>query len=144
MVVIAVIGILAAIGSVAYARYIKSGKITKLQQIALEVSSGQERYRSRNNKYFSPGGDYATETAKYQNLLDFGGAGLPPGVEVTTEGWAASGSCTICAADSLPFDATSDGYAVVVKQDLDPDTPNDTTVYLARGMTNPIVVNEGQ
>ena len=73
MIVVAIIGILAAIGSIAYGQYIKSAKVERLTQYAHEVASGQERYRARNNAYWSVGAavSYAAETDKFNNLLDF-------------------------------------------------------------------------
>ncbi len=143
MVTIAIVGILAAIGSIAYGRYITTGKITKLKATATEVASGQERYRSRNNKYLAPGGDFATVPAKYQNLLDFAGGNLPPDVIVTTDAWTATQACGVCTTEGIPFDNTQDGFVVVVKQDLDPSDPNDTTVWVTRTVQSPVLKNEG-
>ena len=52
MVVVAIIGILAALAGVAYFKQIKNAKMMKLEQYAMELSTGQEDFYSRHNVYF--------------------------------------------------------------------------------------------
>lgn len=145
MIVVAIIGILAAIGSIAYGRYIKSAKIEKLTQYALEVASGQERYRARNNAYWSVGAvaDYKTsgDTERFNNLLDFEKV-LTADMEVRTEAWSGTtGTCTICA--GAPFDENSAGFAVVVTQDMNPSDDEVTTIIITNSTESPILLFEG-
>jgi len=147
MVVVAIIAILASIASVAYTRYIKTGKVQRLSQIALDVASGQERYRSRNNAYFPAGGatlDYAGNKTQFENLLDFT-TPVPAGVTVEIEAWdgAAASDCTIC--EGTIGDFTKQGFGVRVQQDMNPsDTAVKTTVVVTNLGPTPIVLFEGE
>ncbi len=144
MIVVAIIGILAALGSVAYGRYIKSAKIEKLQQMALDVQSGQERFRSRNNVYWNGGPWSAGAVAtNYTNLLDFSKDVLPPETTLNTQAWVGGiGTCTIC--QGAPFDATQSGYAVVVTQDLSVNDAANTTIIVTNSTESPLLLFEGQ
>ena len=51
LVVVAIIGILAAIGTVAYSGYVSSAKKKSAQNVMLQISLGQVEYHSDNNKY---------------------------------------------------------------------------------------------
>lgn len=144
MIVVAIIAVLAALGSVAYGNYIKSGKVQRLNAIAQDVAQGQERYRSRNNTYYpaTPGTkDYATDKTEFENLLDFS-MSIPPDVEVEVESWGAAGTCSIC--EGMGPAAGSIGYAVVVKQDMNNSSTEETTVVLHNQLSTPIVLNEGE
>ncbi len=142
MVVVAIVGILAAIGSIAYGRYVKSAKVQKLQRYALEVKAGQERYKARNNIYWA-GGSFAAKPTEYNNLLDFAGKGLPAGVEIETVGWTGGGaSCDIC--EGVPFDGSIAGYGVRVRQDISGDGGKQSTWILTHLSENPVLLNENE
>lgn len=143
MIVVAIISILAALGSIAYGRYIKTGKIQRLEQLALDVASGQERYRSRNNMYFPADGakvTYAGNETIFQNVLDFTTTVIP-GVEIDVDAWAAGGTCDICTG-AVP-DLTRQGFAVRVQQDLTNGGPK-TTVVMTNTSPAPVLSNEGE
>ena len=52
LVVVAIIGILAAIGTVAYSGYVSSAKKKSAQNIMLQISLGQVEYHSDNSDYW--------------------------------------------------------------------------------------------
>ena len=145
MIVVAIIGILASIGSIAYGKYIRSGKISALEQIAMQVGAGQERYRARNNGYYPIAGGavpYLGNEQLYQNLLDFNQQ-IVGDITITTEAWDGTGPiCNICGPVFTPNTAIA-GYAVVVTRDLDTGIATDTTVLFGSQTTNPILTNEG-
>ena len=145
MIVVAIIGILASIASVAYTRYIKTGKIQRLEQIALDVASGQERYRSRNNAYFPTNGvqlDYAGNKSAFENLLDFT-TPVPEGVIVEVDAWGGTvNSCGIC--EGTVGDFTKQGFGVRVQQDLNSNSTESTTVVMTNTLATPIVLYEGE
>lgn len=145
MIVVAIVGILATIGSIAYGRYLQSGRIQQLEQVALQVGAGQEQYRSRNNGYYPIAGgavDYLGNEALYQNLLSFD-QNLNPDILITTESWDGTGpACTICAGAIVP-DNTIAGYAVRVIRDLDSNVGTDTTIIVTSQTPNPILINDG-
>ena len=142
MIVVAILGILAGLASIAYGRYVASAKIEKLKSMALEVQSGQERFRSRNNVYWNGGLYSAATKPDYVNLIDFSTT-VPTDVTVNTQAWTgSSGTCSICT--GAPFDDTIAGYAVVVTRDLDTNSPELTTVILTNATESPILLNEGE
>lgn len=143
MVVVTIVAVLAALGSIAYGRYIKTGKIKRLEQLALDVSSGQERYRSRNNFYFPGDGaelPYEGNEEKFSNLLDFNTTVIP-GIEIDVDAWEDGGTCDIC--DGAVADLTRQGFAVRVRQDLNPGGAM-TTVTVTNTSPAPILTNEGE
>jgi type II secretory pathway pseudopilin PulG len=150
MVVVAIIGVLAAIGTVSYSSYIKDGKIAKLKQYAMEIQAGQEQYRSRSGRYLSPGASYYTTSEdpknRWENLLEFKHPGLKDS-EITawTEGGVSGDSCSnACPSGQSPNDDGSSWYAILVEQDLDPSVEDtNTQVYLTDDMEEPIVLHEG-
>lgn len=141
MVVVVIIGILAALASIGYSRYVRTAKIQKLKQYAMELASGQERYKSRNNFYWA-GGSYVGNEDKYTNLMDFAHT-IPPQIILDTEGWDGAGGsvCTICT--GAPVDLTNTGFGVRVQQDLVVGGPL-TTVLVTNSMPNPLIINEGE
>ncbi len=143
MVTVAIVGILASIAVVAYGRYLKAGKIQKLQGFAQAVAAGEERFRSRNNAYYPVGGGtitWAAEEDEFINLLDFAGP-IPADVTITVESWDAGGSCAICGGTGP--DLTQAGFAVQVTQDLNTSNSNDTTIVYHNTSPAPITLNEG-
>jgi len=142
MVVVAIVAILAAIGSIAYSRYLKSGKIERLRSYALEIASGQERFKGRNNKYWN-GGTYSGNEDAYRNLVDFDQK-VPGNVTIETEALSGDGTaCSICPSGiSLATDQI--GFAVVVTQDLDPDATDDTTIVVTSENSQPVLLHEGE
>ena len=145
MVVVAILGILAALASVAYGRYIKSGKIERLKAIAMEGQSGQERYKSRNNAYYPAAGgkkEWPGDADEIRPLLDIS-RDPPADITFDIHSWAASGSCTDCAGLGA-FDTTKSGFAVIVRQNLDGDTGDQTTVFVSNTSPAPTITNEGK
>ena len=126
MIVVAVIGVLAAIGIVSYSSYVEQGHMTELQQYAMDVTRGQESYFSRNHEYLDPssvdGGSttYENDNQVWNQLLEFNHR-LPDYIEVRSEAGGDSDSCGICSDAGGP-DPTDEGswFAVVVeREDLD-------------------------
>ncbi len=83
MIVVAIIGILAAIAYPSYDEYIKRGNRTEGQAFLSDVAARQERYFSQNNKYITAVGDIAklglsganSPTSKYTITIAAGGGG---------------------------------------------------------------------
>lgn len=147
MIVVAIVAILAGLGSIAYGRYIKSGKIQRLTAVAQDIAQGQERYRSRNNTYYPADNTavtYSTTTQPaFENLLDFNSAQALPEMVIKTISWdgSAAGGCPNTTCGSVTIDTTTGtGYAVVVEQDLGSGTP--TYVVISNLLPAPVVVNE--
>ena len=71
MIVVAIIGILAAIAYPSYDEYVKRGNRAEGQAFLNEVAARQERYFSQNNKYAASASDLnlptptGSETGKY-------------------------------------------------------------------------------
>jgi prepilin-type N-terminal cleavage/methylation domain-containing protein len=151
MVVVAIVGILAAIAGVSYMKQVNKGKIAKMKQYAMEVQSGQEQYRSRSGRYLSPGDSYYTTNEdakdKWENLLEFKHPGLQgSGITVWTEGGVSGDSCSnACPDGESPNNDGSSWYAILVEQDLDPSADQeDTQVYLDDDQEQAIVYHEGK
>ena len=83
MIVVAIIGILAAIAYPSYDEYVKRGNRTEGQAFLSDVAARQERYFSQNNKYITAVGDIAklglsganSPTSKYTITIAAGGGG---------------------------------------------------------------------
>lgn len=142
LIVVAIIGILAAISTVAYQGYLRSAKQTRMQTYAMEVWGKQNQYAADRDRFFKPGGDFAAQTAKYENLLN---VGKPPHPDMilNTEGWQAGGTCTLCGATGVTVDTTAAGFIVVVEQDLNDSAPTNTILYMTNTSEFPVLLNEG-
>lgn len=83
MIVVAIIGILAAIAYPSYDEYVKRGNRAEGQAFLNEVAARQERYFSQNNAYITSVNDISklglskssSETGKYTIALAGGGGG---------------------------------------------------------------------
>jgi prepilin-type N-terminal cleavage/methylation domain-containing protein len=142
MIVVAVIGVLAAIAGVSYNQYIKSAKISKLKQYAMEVASGQEQYKSRNSQYLDlTGSPYSQGDESWENLLGFRKT-VEGNVTIRTAAGDSSENCpeAVCGS-SKSFDQI--WYAVSVEQDLNPSNGDDTTIRLDSSLEQPLTFNEG-
>ncbi|MEZ4459689.1 MAG: prepilin-type N-terminal cleavage/methylation domain-containing protein [bacterium] len=145
MIVVAIISILAGIATVAYSNYIRTGKIQRLQQLALDVASGEERYRSRNNTYFPSDGaqlTYSGNEDAYQNLLDFT-TPVPADVTSEVDAWdgATGSTCGVC--EGITPDLARQGFGVKVSQDLKNGGVS-TMVIMHNTLASPVILNEGE
>lgn len=59
MIVVAIIGILAAVAYPSYAEYVKRGNRSEGQALLSDIAAAQERYYSQNNRYITATGDIA-------------------------------------------------------------------------------------
>ena len=156
MVVVAIVGILAAIGGAAYMQQLKQGKITAMKQHAMEVAQLQADYRARNGRYITledkpyfPKGDEDAKD-KWHNALGFRKESLSTiDIAIKTQG-GVGGSCDICPSGAAPDTKDDDGnntswYAVTVTRDLNPSNDDeDTTVVMHSDLQSPLVLNEGE
>ncbi len=154
MIVVAILGILAAVGGTALYRNVKRAKITKLEGYAMELHRGQESFRSRQNVYYpvavntesydSTAADTTTRT-KWANLLEFDASKMPGGITITLFSGASDSTCNICSDYGLP-DSMPDNnwYVVVVEQDMDGKGEPNTRVAMGNMAGAPIITNEGQ
>jgi prepilin-type N-terminal cleavage/methylation domain-containing protein len=144
MIVVAIVGILAALGAVAYGRYMKRGKISKMEQWAMDISRGQEQFRSRQGFYYPGDGTvktYLTDQVDFDRLLEFGTV-LELGVDITVmsgDAGAACGGCTFAQPDT-----TRAWHYVRVEKDFDNDGGLLTTVVFHNGLNSPLIVQEGE
>lgn len=70
LVVVAIIGILAAVGVVSYNGYVSSAKKKSAKNVMLQASLGQIEYYSENAKYFGPTGTTCTPTEATSKLIE--------------------------------------------------------------------------
>lgn len=96
MIVVAIIGILAAIAYPSYDEYVKRGNRTEGQAFLSDVAARQERYFSQNNAYITATNDRAklglssanSPTSKYTITLAAGAAGDGGYLLTATQGFA--------------------------------------------------------
>jgi len=152
MIVVAIIGILAAIAIGSFAPQLDEGRITQMKQLAMEVEKGQKQYASRNGRYFSPDNTlYSSGDDQWEKLLEFEHENLNPDIRVmTTAGTGGSGgTCGFCPSD-YSLDTSKNWYAIQVCRDLDADTDGgtncskDTTVYLDNSLDKPVSLRAGE
>ncbi len=84
MIVVAIIGILAAIAYPSYDEYVKRGNRTEGQALLSDASARQERYFGQNNAYITSDADIAKLGLKNGNTSETGKYELA--VEVITDG----------------------------------------------------------
>lgn len=125
-------------------KHLKSAKVGKLKQYAMEVANGQEQYKSQNSRYLDLAGTpYAEGNSQWESLLGFSKKGLAD-QDIVVE-TASGDAATDCTADMCGSATDFDGiwFAVKVSQDFNPDISTDTAVYYYSGLPEPIVTNEG-
>ena len=77
MIVVAVVGVLAAIGTVSFQKYMQEGHLTELRNYAMAIESGQDRYISRHYEYYEPPNNtythesYDDDYEEWHQLLEF-------------------------------------------------------------------------
>jgi len=76
MIVVAIVGILAAIAYPSYDEYVKRGNRTEGQALLQDTSARQERYFSQNNAYVTDDADIAKLVLKGGNKSETGKYGL--------------------------------------------------------------------
>lgn len=153
LVVVAILGILAALAVGVYTSQLDKGRITQMKELAMEVEQGQKDYASRNGRYFSPSDtvyDPSSSTSdEWEELLQFDRENLNPDIRVMTEAGTDGDNCNICK-DNYSPDTSKNWYAIQVCRDLDGNTSGgkdcttDTTVYLDNDLEQPAVLREGK
>lgn len=144
MIVVSIVGVLAAIAGVSYTRYVVQGKVTEMSQWAIDIARGQEQYYSRNARYYEPDEFYTADIDgddrdQWSNLLEFDAAvPLTITIEVYT-GIGSGGTCPPCQFDNPDGRANDDGawFAILVTDD-----ELDRAVYFNDSMTRPIEILE--
>lgn len=151
MIVVAIVGVLAAMAGVTYTKYLRKGKIARLDQYAMEVKKGQEQFKARNGTYYNIGCAYYADCGsdgrkKWEEYLEFAHPNLEnTTVRVYTDAGGSSDSCNnACTSEFSPN--TDDGlwYAVKVTQDLNPASSDKTIVYTDSETETTITKNEGE
>lgn len=158
MIVVAIVGILAAIGGAAFYRQIKTAKVMKLKEYTMDAARGQRDMFSRHGTYYPIDAISAgpidntmdrkvagNEAYRWARILQFNKE-LPPNVTGYAYGGAADEACGACV--GFTVDTSSAWYAVEFRQDLDGsggDNPGDTTrVIITSDLEDPYILNEGQ
>lgn len=146
MIVVAIVGILAAVGGTAFFKQIKNGKMVKLEQYALDVGRAQEEFRSRNGRYYplmaGAAESYTGNEARWRNLLTFSQT-LPADITIQTESGAAGAAPSTPACVQAGVVTTTAWYCVVVTQNLNPSAATDTQIVYYQNAANPVRINEG-
>lgn len=156
MIVVAIVGILASIGGVAFLRQVKRAKISKMEAHTMNLANGQEQLRSNHGVYLpappavapivaTRNSDDATKR-KLGNLLNFKLDDLDPGMTVHLVAGDAGASCNSGAPGACAsVDTTSSNwYMVAVEMDLDGKGGTNTIVVRSSNNKNTIILNEGQ
>ena len=154
MIVVAIVGILASVGGVAFFRQIKRAKISKMEAHVMNLARGQEELRSNHGVYLptTPGAPIlanrdsdAVTKKKIGNLINFNLDDLDPGMTVHLSAGEVGDGCggPAGACDSMGT-PTSTWYMVAIEMDMDgKGTPN-TTVVRSSNNKNLNILNEGQ
>lgn len=148
MVVVAIVGVLAAMGSVGYTRYIKTAQLEELEQIALEVASGQQRFRSRQNAFYplSAGEKnwlVAADKKQIIALLEVRSQ-LPPNVRLRILSWEKGGTATCASFCNGLGDNTTAGFLVGVQRDFDGTVENNDPLVVVSNNMRPVRFHEGE
>ena len=70
LVVVAIIGILAAVGVTSYNGYVKSAKKKSAINVMMQISLGQIEYYSDNNAYYGPTGSICSPTDETSTFIE--------------------------------------------------------------------------
>ena len=145
MIVVVIVGILAAMAGYGFTRFVTKGKIQRLESYALEVAQGQEDFRSRHGSYYPPGSasssqTYSANTANFKRVLGFT-KNLEAGVEVTVYAGPRGVNCSGC--EGVTPSSDRNWYHVMVTQDLS-DGSDVTQVVYNPDLSAPMVLNEGE
>ena len=156
MIVVAIIGILSGVAIVAFQRQATRAKVTQLEQYAMDLSRGQQEFYSRHNNYYPidnsqvpnfTGADPSTTGFRFtaKQIMGFDHSDIPSDVTIRMSAGVVGESCSaaVCPA-SVEVDTNTAWYVVVVERDLDPGSPNNTTVVITSSMERPLVLFEGQ
>lgn len=150
MIVVAIIGILATIGGVAYNRYVNRARIAKLSQINLDLMRGEESFYSRSGGYYPLGtmpdrlnGATAMEDdyKRFANLLEFRER-LDRDTRVEVHAGTGGQMCALPA--GCPQDTARPWFVVIVSRDFNADAGDETQVISNNELTAPYVLNEGE
>jgi prepilin-type N-terminal cleavage/methylation domain-containing protein len=149
MIVVAIVGILAAIAGVAFNNQLQRSKIARLEQYATDVKRGLEDFRARHNTYFPIGGGNATfagQPDNFKNLLGFTEQPVP-GVQINiSSGANTSTTCSglniegVDACALLGTPPPNVWYVIEVAQDM--GAGKKAVVILTSGMTSPMIARE--
>ena len=148
MIVVAIIGILASVGIVAFNRQVTATKVGKMKQVAIDLGRGMESFRSRHGRYYpltpTPEVYAPTLEKKWANLLEFkpgaGAANMTITICAGDKGGAAAAPCNLAA----PPTAEKRWFAVVVEMDMNGDSGDKTTVAYSNNGADPVETNVGE
>ena len=146
MIVVVIIGILAGLAGIGYTKFMDKGRIQRLESYVMEVSQGQEDFRSRHGAYF-PGGagvqvtKYSTNQLQFERVLGLSRE-LTDGVEIEVRSGPAATGCGGACLGAEP-DTTRNWYHVMVSQDTD-DNGVPVQVVFHPDLPSPLILNEGE
>ncbi len=145
MIVVSIVGVLAAIAGVSYTRYVVQGKVTEMSQWAIDIARGQEQYYSRNGRYLLPDTPQYTSSLsgdalrEWTNLLEFD-ANVPATITIEVfAGIGSDGDCAPCGEFDSPDGMTTGQawFGILVTDD-----ELDRAVFFNDSMRRPIEIRE--
>lgn len=145
LIVVAIIGVLAAIAIPVFTNFLAEGKLTELRQQCMNYERGQEQYFSRHHHYLAIDEDYSNEfdpdEAAWTQLLEMG-PDMPEHVRVFGEGSGPADEGHSC--DNIcPNDADADGedlWFACCAQHVDLDQ----VIYYDSEMPQPIELEQAE
>lgn len=153
MIVVAIIGVISAIGAVSYGRFVKTSKIHKLESYAMKLSASQEQFRSKNGGYAPLGANELSSTIaghrtamklllNLEEVEQLEAQGVRVYIGSGEGDGSACGYANACPPETT-VDTTEAWYSIVVTQDLNPSNVNNTMVVINSTLDKPIVLHEG-
>ncbi len=145
MIVVAIVGVLAAIAGVAFNNQLQRTKIARLEQYAADIKRGQEDFRARHNSYFpiTPGSaTYSAQTDNFKNLLGFTERPVDGvQIQVTSGAGAICSGTNVEGIDVCPMtNGASVWFIVEVSQDLGANSK--AVVVHTSGLPSPTIIRE--
>lgn len=162
MIVVVIIGVLAAVGASAYTKWIKKGKMAEVPHMLGQFQQREEQYRNENGSYLSTGADEdaywpkplvgsggmtglgTTPAAWGQLRIQPGASGLYCGYVVIAGDGSSAPDSASTAATLWESEPTSDWFFVKAVCDWDDDDAVNHTWYVRGDLSIATAVQENE